>query len=116
MLSKQGTHYHLLSPAVTGSTENNSQPEIRLHSQATIFSIPNIINKSSSSAFRPVLSNLWLLLVLYMNTQGGIFSYKQFIVYLVLLKQHTLFYHTLFMKIYTRSGSKLLGINEKLRL
>ena len=29
----------------------------------TIFSIPNILNKSSSSAFRPALSNLWLLLV-----------------------------------------------------
>ena len=25
--------------------------------------IPNILNKSSSSAFRPALSNLWLLLV-----------------------------------------------------
>ena len=30
----------------------------------TIFSIPYILNKSSSSAFRPALANLWLLLVL----------------------------------------------------
>ena len=29
----------------------------------TIFSIPNSLNKSASSAFRPALSNLWLLLV-----------------------------------------------------
>ena len=54
---------YLLSPAVTASSVDNRLPEIRLRSEATIFSIPNILNKSSSSAFRPALSNLWLLLV-----------------------------------------------------
>ena len=29
--------------------------------------IPNILNKSPSSAFRPALSNLWLLLVYILN-------------------------------------------------
>ena len=33
----------------------------------TSLPIPNILNKSSSSEFSPALSNLWLLLVLWVN-------------------------------------------------
>ena len=37
--------------------------------------IPNILNKSASSAFRPALSNLWLLLVLKEIKQGAALTF-----------------------------------------
>ena len=45
--------------------ESNAKFLSRFQNKAliTIFSIPNILNKSASSAFRTTLSNLWLLLV-----------------------------------------------------
>ena len=38
--------------------------KVRIDALLSSLPIPNIVNKSSSSAFRPALSNLWLLLVL----------------------------------------------------
>ena len=65
----------------SGKISKNNQFQ-NTHAGFTIFSVHSQHLKSSSSAFRPALSNLWLLLVIYpfqrMNNLAASFSKKIF--------------------------------------